>query len=118
MAKIDRILEDAVMAAPTRSDFESLFLDLCRDAKLPMPSVNAKACGFEVDAIFFDEHLAVELDSFDFHGTREAFERDRRRDATLQVAGYRVLRITWRRLMREPRALATEIRLLLASGPD
>ena len=42
--------------------------------------------------------MIVELDGFEGHGTRRAFEDDRVRDATLQLAGYRVIRITWRRL--------------------
>jgi len=49
-----------------------------------------------------------------YHGTRATFERDRRKDADLMLAGYRVLRITWRRLVREREAvialLATALR--------
>ena len=36
-----------------------------------------------------------------FEANRQAFERDRERDSVLQLAGYRVIRITWRRLERE-----------------
>ena len=42
--------------------------------------------------------LVVEADSFEFHGHRAAFERDRARDAAMQAAGYRVIRLTHRRL--------------------
>jgi very-short-patch-repair endonuclease len=55
----------------------------------------------------------VELDGRQYHHTRVAFERDRIRDAALQVAGYRVLRITWKRLHREPQVVAATIRALL-----
>ena len=44
--------------------------------------------------------LVVELDGWEFHETREQFEEDRRRDARLTELGYRVLRITYRQLMR------------------
>jgi very-short-patch-repair endonuclease len=47
------------------------------------------------------------------HGTRAAFERDRRRDADLTAAGWRVLRVTWRRVNGEPRALAAQLERLL-----
>jgi very-short-patch-repair endonuclease len=69
--------------------------------------------GFEVDAWWPGSRLAVELDSYEYHGTRAAFERDRERDAVLQLEGYRVLRVTDRRLKEQPCDLATTIRALL-----
>ena len=54
--------------------------------------------------------LIVELDSREFHDTAEAFERDRLRDAELQLAGYAVLRITWRQLTRHPARVAATLR--------
>jgi very-short-patch-repair endonuclease len=48
------------------------------------------------------QRLVVEVDGLKFHSTPARFERDRRKDADLMLAGYRVLRITWRRLTREP----------------
>lgn len=50
------------------------------------------------------ERLVVEVDGFAFHSTRAAFERDRRRDAVLQLAGYRVLRLSWRHVVNESHA--------------
>jgi hypothetical protein len=97
----------------TRSELERRFVAFCRDAGLPPPSVNAIVEGFEVDAIWTDRRLVIELDSYEFHHTRAAFERDRARDAALQLAGYRVLRLTWRRLSEEPEAVAATIRRLL-----
>ncbi len=69
----------------------------------------------EVDAVWEHGRVAVQLDSYEFHRTRAAFERDRRRDAALQVAGYSVLRVTDRRLDREPDAVLAAVRSLLAS---
>jgi very-short-patch-repair endonuclease len=51
----------------------------------------------------------VEVDGFRFHSTREAFERDRRRDAELQSAGLRVLRVTWRHVVEAPYATLTNL---------
>jgi hypothetical protein len=97
----------------TRSALERRFVELCRGENLPLPTLNAGVAGFEVDALWPDERLIVELDGYAFHRTRGAFERDRIRDADLQLAGYRVLRITSRRLEQEPAAVAETVRSLL-----
>jgi Protein of unknown function (DUF559) len=98
----------------TRSDLESRFLDLCHGAGLERPAVNRLVAGLEVDAVWPTQRLVAELDGHAFHGTRAAFERDRRRDAALQVAGYRVIRLTQRRLVDEPEAVIASVRALLA----
>jgi very-short-patch-repair endonuclease len=98
----------------TRSALERRFVEFCREQNLPAPVLNAAVAGFQVDAIWPGERLIVELDGFAFHRTRGSFERDRIRDADLQLAGYRVLRITSRRLEREPEAVARTLRSLLA----
>jgi very-short-patch-repair endonuclease len=59
----------------------------------------------------------VELDGYAFHGDRSAFERDRLRDAELQLAGYRVLRVTYRRLRAEPAEVVEAVRSLLSRRP-
>jgi very-short-patch-repair endonuclease len=41
--------------------------------------------------------------------TPSAFERDRVRDAILQKAGYRVLRISEKRLKTEPQAVIADV---------
>lgn len=99
-----------------RSELERGFLDLCRDAGIPPPAVNGSIDGMEVDMAWPDRRLVVELDGHRFHTSRFAFEEDRKRDALLQVAGYRVLRVTHHRLETEPRAVLDAIRLLLATG--
>jgi very-short-patch-repair endonuclease len=85
----------------TRSEAERRLVELVREAGLPAPRTNTKVAGHEVDALWAAQRLVVEVDGWTYHGTREAFERDRRRDGRLLVAGYRVLRITWRQLTRE-----------------
>jgi hypothetical protein len=37
----------------------------------------------------------VETDGHEVNGTRRAFERDRRRDQRLLMAGFRVARFSW-----------------------
>ncbi|MBW8059091.1 MAG: DUF559 domain-containing protein [Solirubrobacterales bacterium] len=71
----------------------------------------------EVDALWPGQRLIVELDGFAFHRHRAAFERDRARDAALQATGYRVVRLTHRRLEQED-AVATQLRDLLHVAHD
>jgi very-short-patch-repair endonuclease len=51
----------------------------------------------------------VEVDGFEYHSSRSAFERDRRRDAALAASGFRVIRVTWRQLTSEPKALLARV---------
>jgi len=100
----------------TRSPLEDIFGTLCRKHKLPFPALNAHLLGFEVDALWSKQRLVVELDGFAYHRHRAAFERDRARDAALQAAGFRVVRFTYRRLDREPDAVAAQLRALLTDA--
>jgi very-short-patch-repair endonuclease len=86
----------------TRSEAERRLVSLCRKAALPLPRMNVRRAGWEVDAVWEAQRLIVEVDGRQFHDTAPQFERDRRKDGELMLAGYRVLRITWRRLTREP----------------
>ena len=69
--------------------------------------------GVLVDVVWREAKLVVELDGYEYHGTRTSFEEDRRRDAILQVAGYQVLRLTHRRLAEEPAKVLFELRSML-----
>jgi hypothetical protein len=53
----------------------------------------------EVDFLWRDRRLIVETDGFRHHSHRDAFERDRARDARLQSLGFRVLRFTYRQVL-------------------
>jgi very-short-patch-repair endonuclease len=98
----------------TRSEAERRLLELVRAAGLPAPLTNAHVAGLEVDLLWREQRLVVEVDGYAFHGSRAAFERDRRRDARLLAAGYRVLRITWRQLAHEPERVIAVIAAALA----
>jgi very-short-patch-repair endonuclease len=85
---------EALGLSATRSSLEDAFLRLLRDAGLPSPAVNATVEGFEVDAVWRTQRIAVELDGWASHHDRHAFQRDRERDAVLTTAGWRVVRFT------------------------
>lgn len=89
-------------------------LGLIRAAGLPTPEVNVRVAGHEVDLLWRAQRLVVEVDGFAFHSSRAAFERDRLRDADLLAAGYRVIRITWRRLTQEPEAVVASLAVALS----
>ncbi|MGI8580046.1 MAG: DUF559 domain-containing protein [Solirubrobacteraceae bacterium] len=100
----------------TRSQAERRLLTLLRRAGLPPTKMNTRIYGHEVDVLFQDPKLILEVDGYASHGTRHAFENDRRRDAQLTAAGYRVMRITWRHLTQEPEAVAARLGAAIASS--
>jgi very-short-patch-repair endonuclease len=108
-------LREAIRNEPrlTRSEAERRLLKLIRAADLPAPVTNTRVAGWEADVLWPRHRLVVEVDGYAYHGNRAAFERDRRKDAALVAAGYRVIRITWRQIADEPhRVVALLARLL------
>jgi very-short-patch-repair endonuclease len=97
----------------TRSELERRFLELCAEHALPAPRVNTGVLGFEVDFLWEPERVIVEIDGWAYHSTRSDYETDRARDAELAAAGFRVVRFTYRRVFREPAAVARTLRRLL-----
>ena len=65
-------------------------------------TTNAWVIGYRADVLFEPAMLIVEVDGWEFHRTREAFEADRRRRNELELAGYRVLNVTWRHIVEQP----------------
>ena len=100
----------------TRSELEEAFLELIRAEGLPEPTMNAMAAGYEVDAVWPEHRLVVEIDHYATHGHRTAFERDRIRDAELQLAGFHPVRVTDTQI-EERRATAARLRGLLETYP-
>lgn len=112
-SRLRRGLEMYRNPAFIRSGGELRFLELLREAGLPRPRVNTFVHGFEVDLYWEPERFAVELDSWDAHRTRRAFEDDPRRHEELKLAGIELVRFTGRRLSREPDQIAERIRIFL-----
>jgi len=111
---IRRLLVDLPPPDEGRSPLEIRFAAFVREHTLPPPVQNADVLGYEVDGLWPEAKLIVELDSWEHHGHRAAFERDRARDPELLIADYRTIRVTHQRLDRESVRLAAEIRRLLA----
>ncbi len=114
------LIETASHPVTGRSPLENRFAEFCRErlADLPAPLANISILDNEVDAYWPGPRLVVEMDSWEFHHHRAAFESDRARDAALLAAGYRVVRLTHRRIETEPDSVATELRRMLKTGTD
>jgi predicted transcriptional regulator of viral defense system len=113
------VLADYAGPTLTRSELEERFLAICSNASLPSPVVNAwvsldDGTAYQADFLWREHKLIVETDGRNVHTTRKAFEHDRLRDQRLTLAGYTVVRFTWRQITREPRRVAGALASLLA----
>jgi predicted transcriptional regulator of viral defense system len=97
----------------TRSELEERFLALCRKCGFPQPEVNVALLDYIVDFLWRGPRLVVEVDGAATHANPRAFEADRDRDGRLAVAGYRVVRFTWRDVTTRAAVVADRVRRLL-----
>jgi hypothetical protein len=95
----------------TRSELEDDFIAFAKRYGLPTPVTNTVVNGHEVDVLFPEERVIVEIDSWEFHRFRASFESDRDRDADQLAAGFLTVRVTDERLKQDPEY---EARRLLA----
>ncbi|HEX7292263.1 MAG TPA: type IV toxin-antitoxin system AbiEi family antitoxin domain-containing protein [Conexibacter sp.] len=102
-----------------RSELEARFLDLALEAGLPRPQLNAPVGRYEVDALWPDARLVVELDGWANHSDRRAAALDRDKTNRLQGVGYLVLRFMHGDLVVRPAEVAATIAgaLRSRSGP-
>ena len=89
----------------TRSEAERRILEMVRSAHLPPPRTNVRVGRYEVDVLWKTVGLAIEVDGYAFHASRDRFEGDRIRDAELAAQGILVIRVTWRQIRDEPMAV-------------
>ena len=98
----------------TRSGLEKRWLQLVLAAGLPQPRMNYVEEGFELDCYWPEYRFVVELDVYETHGTRAAFERDRLRQEDLLLVGIGMTRVTGPRLEREPDEVIRRVARLLS----
>jgi hypothetical protein len=102
----------------TDSELEREALALLREGGVPEPRTQALLLGERMD-LYWPEPapgLVIELDSYEWHKSRERFERDRRIDAKFQAARIPLLRLTKRRITRERMQVLREVAGLLSGG--
>jgi very-short-patch-repair endonuclease len=111
------LLESSEPVGITRNDFEEALVALVDMHGLLRPRMNAdlavRGRFFEIDALWEEQRLALELDSRGVHGTKKRFESDRQRDRILIAEGWKTMRVTWRQLQEEPEAIAADLKLAL-----
>ncbi len=112
--RLRRALELYRPAPFSRSGIERRFLELVVEAGLPRPSTGFGEEGYELDVYWPDERFAVELDTYETHGSHRAFESDRLRQENLKLAGIEMIRVTGHRLDREPQQVIERVARLLA----
>ena len=92
-------------------------LRLLRGAGLTGYELNRRIHGFEVDVLWRELNFAIEIDGYDAHSGRLAFERDRLKVATLKARGLDVVPVTPRQLRDDPEGvLARLLRALDLAG--
>jgi very-short-patch-repair endonuclease len=100
-----------------RSKLEKRFAPFLRRHQLPLPRFNdwilLGSKRYQVDCHWPHLHLIVELDGWEGHSTRSAFQDDRARDRALHAAGFSVVHLTWNQLDVEAEAVASDLRRLL-----
>jgi very-short-patch-repair endonuclease len=64
----------------------------------PVPEMNVRVGGYEVDMVWRDVRLVVELDGSEYHDP----ERDTRKTNNLMALGWTVQRFTWRQVVNDP----------------
>jgi hypothetical protein len=114
-AKLRAVIADG--PAPTRTDLEDLLLDLLDGAGIERPEINAPLrFGTErivPDFLWRAQRLAIEADSVTWHEHKLTREHDADKQARLEAAGLRVLRITWNQIVRSPQQTLARVRAAL-----
>ncbi|HEY5943412.1 MAG TPA: DUF559 domain-containing protein, partial [Solirubrobacterales bacterium] len=100
---------EGVESDRTRSDLESIFLGLIQAHRIPTPEVNIKLGCHEVDFLWRQHHLLVEIDSFTYHRGSVAFRADHARGLDLRAAGYAVLRFSEAQVEEEPGRVVADV---------
>ena len=104
----------------TESVLEHRLFALLVDAGLPEPVSQfradwLKSMNGRIDFAYPEHRVVIEADSRRWHSSLDAFEVDRQRDNAAQLAGWVVLRFTWKMITDEPAAVVTTVRRALTS---
>ena len=84
------------------SRLEAAYLRILRRGRLELPVTNQHLSEGYVDCRWAHLRLIVELDSYRFHGSRHAWERDRERDRAARRRGEELVRYTPEDIFKHP----------------
>ena len=102
-------------APPSDSPPEDEFLPFCDAYEIPRPIMHARIGRYTVDAHWPEPTLIAELDGWNFHNTEFDFENDRQRDADNLEDQHATIRVTRRRMKREPTKVARQLKTILSN---
>jgi very-short-patch-repair endonuclease len=114
---LTKVLAENVVPEDARNELERLLPEICRAAGLPQPAMNVSVAGRVVDAFFAGYGVVAELDGHRWHRSREELQRDDEAIVALQLAGYQVLRFTYRDVTSRPEYVGDSIRCALSQAP-
>ena len=113
--KLRRVIHGDVHV--TLSKLEAHFLELLRNAGLPLPVTNRPAGGRRVDCRWPEHRLTVELDGYRFHNSRHSWEQDRHREREARAGGDDFRRYTYGDVFDRPRVMLDEVRAFFSAEP-
>ena len=97
------------------SELERGFVALLERHRLPLPETNIPKCGHWVDCWWPERKLTVELDTYRYHASRHAWERDVKRERKARERGdYR--RYVWGDVFETPEELVADLSRALVAG--
>lgn len=105
----------AAAADSAASKAERIVVRLLRSAVICGWRQGYRIGGHEVDFAIPELLIAIEVDGWAWHVDVERFRRDRRKQNSLEVAGWMVLRFTWHDLTQRPDDVVAEIAAAVAS---
>jgi very-short-patch-repair endonuclease len=105
-----------VITDHTRSEAESQFLRVCRRHRVPPPEVNVAVGPYTVDFLWREARLVVEIDGYETHRGRQAFEDDHARELDLARVGLRLRRFSATQVYARGKAVASAVLADLASS--
>jgi very-short-patch-repair endonuclease len=105
--KLRRYLTDGY--TPTRSELEDAVLDLLERAGFVKPDVNKPLGPYLPDFRWPNERLIIEADSKEWHDNPLRRQDDATRQAHLEATGERIVRVTWRQVINQPKQTLTRI---------
>ncbi|HEY2650721.1 MAG TPA: hypothetical protein VGI50_02290, partial [Solirubrobacteraceae bacterium] len=110
----EALAEHQPQLARTKSGLEVAFLELCESAGIPLPETNVRVAGWEVDALFRAQRIAVELDGHRNHRSPAQIRRDRRKELALRRASLQPVRYSDEQLKNQPSEVIADVLRLLA----
>ncbi|HUF31894.1 MAG TPA: type IV toxin-antitoxin system AbiEi family antitoxin domain-containing protein [Acidimicrobiales bacterium] len=117
------VLDRRPPGPPTESMLETLFVQCVRAGGLPDPirqhQVRDAGGRFiaRADLAYPSHRVLIELDSWEHHHDRRAFQHDRGRQNALVTLGWTVLRFTWEDVTCHPADTAGVVRAAIAARP-